>query len=248
MKLLLLDIETAPNLAHVWGLWQQNVAVNQIIDSGYVLCWGAKWLGQDEIFFNSLHSNPKDMLDNVHRLLGECDAVVHYNGASFDIPTLNREFVSNGMRPPAPYKQIDLLKTVKSQFRFPSNKLEYVAKALGIGEKMKHSGHELWIRCMADDATGWEEMKQYNIKDVMLLENLYHRLQPWIKGHPNHGLYDVAGVCPVCGSHNLHHRGRARTGTGIYLRLQCQDCGAWSREATTETTTEQRKALLRNIV
>ena len=43
MKTLTLDIETAPQVAHVWGLWQQNVGLPQLLESGYVMCFAAKW-------------------------------------------------------------------------------------------------------------------------------------------------------------------------------------------------------------
>jgi len=128
LKILLLDIETAPNVAHVWGMWQQNVGLPQLIDSGYVLCWAAKWLGDSDVMFGSVvKDGPKRMLKRIHKLLGESDAVIHYNGTKFDIPTLNKEFLLHGIEPPAPYQQIDLLRTARSKFRFASNKLDYVA-------------------------------------------------------------------------------------------------------------------------
>ena len=143
MKILLLDIETAPNIVHVWGLWQQNVAINQIIASGYVMCWAAKWYGNGEIMFDSVNrSRPKKMLQRIHQLIGEADVVVHYNGKSFDMPTLNKEFLTYGMLPPPPYKQIDLCVTAKREFRFPSNRLEYIARQLKIGEMIKHQGND----------------------------------------------------------------------------------------------------------
>ncbi len=55
MKILLLDIETSPNLAYVWGLFKQNVAINQIKESGSVLCWAAKWYGSRDVMFDSAH-------------------------------------------------------------------------------------------------------------------------------------------------------------------------------------------------
>jgi len=152
MKILLLDIETSPNTAHVWGLWNQNVSLNQLMESSYVMCWAAKWLGKKEILFDSIMENThKNMIKRIHRLLNECDAVIHYNGSKFDIPTLNKEFILHGMNPPSPYKEIDLLKTSRSRFKFPSNKLDYVAQALGVGKKVHHEGHELWLKCMAKD-------------------------------------------------------------------------------------------------
>ena len=186
MKILLLDIESSPNVAHVWGIWQQNVGLNQLMESSYVLCWAAKWLGEDEVMFDSVHvSKPKKMLRRIHDLISEADAVIHYNGTKFDMPTLNKEFLLHEMNPPAPYKQIDLLKQVRSQFRFPSNKLDYVAQRLGLGSKTAHEGHELWVKCMANDKDAWKRMEEYNVQDVVLLEKLYNRLLPWIKNHPN---------------------------------------------------------------
>lgn len=242
MKILLLDIETAPNVAHVWGLWQQNVGLNQIIDSGYVMCWAAKWYGEDEVMFDSVQqSKPKSMLRRIYKLLEDAEAVIHYNGTKFDIPTLNKEFLLYGMTPPAPYKQIDLLRTARSQFRFPSNKLDYIAKTLGLGGKVQHSGHELWIQCMARNGEAWEQMEAYNKQDVVLLEKVYDRLKPWIKGHANHGVYEDGLCCPNCSSIKYQRRGYAMTNAYKYQRFQCKDCGAWFRASKTDTAGEPKR-------
>lgn len=227
-----MDIETAPNIAHVWGLWQQNVGLPQLIDSSYVMCFAAKWLGDEKITFSSVEkTNPKRMLLKIWDLLEEADAVVHYNGTKFDIPTLNKEFLLYDLTPPAPYKQIDLLRVARSQFRFPSNKLDYVANALGLGKKTKHIGHELWVQCMANNPEAWKMMEEYNIQDVILLEKVYGKLQPWIKNHPNQNLFtNGEHVCPNCGGKHLHKRGTSYTIAGQYQRYKCTDCGAWSRD------------------
>jgi len=231
MKILLLDIETAPNLVHVWGLWQQNVAINQIIDSGYVMCWAAKWYGEDEVFFDSIHkSSHKGMIGRIHKMIDKADAVVHYNGSKFDMPTLNKEFLLLNLNPPSPYKQIDLLQTARSQFKFPSNKLDYIAKTLGLGQKVKHIGHELWIQCMAKNKEAWAMMEEYNKQDVVLLEKVYEKLRGWIKNHPNHGVHnDKEHVCPNCGGAHLQRRGFSFTAMGKFQRFQCGGCGTWSR-------------------
>lgn len=234
MKILLLDIETSPNTAHVWGLWQQNVSINQLMESSYVLCYAAKWLGEDEVHFDSVHqSKPKAMLKGIHVLLDEADAVVHYNGTKFDIPTLNKEFLLHRYNPPSPYKQIDLLRVVRSNFRFPSNKLDYVSQRLSLGKKHAHEGHDLWVKCMNGDKDAWGRMESYNIQDVVLLESLYSTLLPWIKSHPNHNLYTSDTVCPTCSGHRLQKRGTAVSITGTYQRYQCKDCGSWSQGAKT---------------
>ena len=52
-KILLLDIETSPNTAHVWGIWQQNISINQLLESSEILCFAAKWLGEKDIVFKT---------------------------------------------------------------------------------------------------------------------------------------------------------------------------------------------------
>lgn len=233
MKILLLDIETSPNTAHVWGLWQQNVSLNQLLESSYTMCYSAKWLGNKQVYFDSVQkSTSQDMLNGIHELLEQADAVVHYNGTKFDMPTLNKEFLVHGMNPPPPSKQIDLLRVVKSQFRFPSNKLDYVAQRLKLGKKNEHEGHTLWIKCMAGDKKAWKTMENYNIQDVLLLEKLYKRLLPWIKQPINLSLMkDRNGfVCPTCAKSNLISKGFNYTTTGAYQRYQCKSCGAFSTD------------------
>jgi DNA polymerase elongation subunit (family B) len=231
MKILLLDIETAPNVAHIWGLFKQNVGINQIMESSYVLCWAAKWLDEKEIKFSSVQkTNPKRMLLKIWDLLDEADAVIHYNGTKFDIPTLNKEFLLYGLTPPSPYKQIDLLRVARNQFKFPSNKLDYVAQALGLGKKTKHIGHELWIQCMANNPEAWGMMEEYNKNDVTLLEQVYGKLIPWIKTHANYSLHSTnPEVCPNCGGTHYQKRGFYYTSNCQYQRYKCQECGTWFR-------------------
>lgn len=247
MRVLFLDIETAPNTAHVWGLWQQDISLNQLLDSSYVMCWSGKWRGQKQIFFDSvMKSSPKSMIRRAHQCLEQADVVVHYNGKKFDIPTLNKEFVLHGLPPPAPYAQVDLLKVAQQQFRFPSNKLDYVAKALGLGQKVNHKGHGLWVECMAKDKAAWAKMEEYNKHDVALLEGVYDRLMPWIKSHPNHGLYDDTDerTCPNCGGHRLQNRGVYRTALYTYARMQCQKCGKWARSRRNDGASKSKDILV----
>lgn len=230
-KILLLDIETSPNTAHVWGIWQQNIAINQLLESSYTMCFAAKWLDNDEIFFDSVHkSEPKVMLKKIYDLIDEADAVVHYNGNKFDMPTLNKEFLLAGLTPPSPVKNIDLLQVAKKQFRFVSNKLDYVAQQLGLGKKTSHIGHDLWIQCMANNPEAWAMMEEYNKNDVILLEKVYYKFRPWIRNHINLSIFnDDEIVCPNCGSNNHHKRGFNITTVSKYQRHQCRDCGNWFR-------------------
>ena len=251
MKILLLDIETAPNKVYSWGLWDQNIATNQVQETSYILCWGAKWYGEEKIMFDSVKkSSPRAMLGKMHTLLDQADIVVHYNGVKFDIPTLNKEFIQLGFSPPAPYKQVDCLREVKRMFRFQSNKLDFVSQALDIGAKASHEGFELWIKCMdkkdPDHLGAWKRMEKYNRQDVKLLETLYTRLRPWIEKHPNMGAFEDIPACPKCGSEKRQQRGYAVTQMLKYPRYQCQGCGGWFRGNKSVSLRKQER--MANIV
>jgi len=244
IKMLHLDIETSPNTAHVWGLWKQNVSISQLMESSYTLCWSAKWHHERSVLYK--RNTTANFLEDLWALLDEADVVVHYNGKKFDIPTVNKEFALNSMAPPSPYKQIDLLQVVRNKFRFPSNKLDYVAQQFGLGEKHTHEGHALWVKCMNNDPASWKVMEKYNKQDVRLLEKLYDKILPWIDNHPNVGLYidPDKPMCPSCGSYKIHKRGFAKTTTQIYQRYQCTDCKSWIRGRQSQVPQEKSRHIL----
>lgn len=180
MKTLFLDIETTPMQVYTWGLWDQNISIDQIIKSTEMLCFGARWLGEKKVIFKSAHHDGKEeMLKELHKLMDQADVLVGWNSAAFDHKHINREFLENGMTPPSPVKDLDLMSITKANFLFPSNKLDYVAQKLEVGAKVKHSGFKLWLDCMAGDKKAWKNMKEYQIQDVNLLVELYDILLPW---------------------------------------------------------------------
>jgi hypothetical protein len=250
MKILLLDIETAPHRVFTWGLWNQNIGLNQIAAPGYTLCWSAKWYGNPEVMFASIYEDgKKKMLQGIYDLVAEADVVVHYNGTKFDIPTLNQEWLGMGWSPPAPFTEIDLYRTVKNRFRLPSNKLSYIAEYLKLGSKVNHKGMELWIECMNGEPDAWETMEQYNKQDTALLERLYDAVLPWVHNHPNHALYDDREMflCPNCGSPHVQKRGYHFTRTMRYQRYRCSACGSWSKERVSYYTKEKKAVVLAGI-
>ena len=190
--------------------------------------------------FDSVYkTDKKTMLKSIHALMDEADAIIHYNGNRFDIPMLNKEFLEAGMPPPSPAKHIDLLTTAKRQFRFVSNKLDYIAQRLGLGKKTAHEGHELWLKVMNNDRKAWKTMEEYNKNDVVLLEKVYDKFKAWIKSHPNHNAYSANTCCPNCGSRKLHKRGTAVNLSRQYQRYQCSECGKWSRAVKSEKVAKE---------
>lgn len=226
-------------------MWGVNIGIDQLFEGGRTICYAAKWVGQDEIVWR--HEGNPDFLATIHTLLNEADVILTYNGRKFDLPMLNREFVKAGYAPPAPYKHIDLLETVKKQFKFPSNKLDYVCRELGVGEKLSHEGFKLWVKCAQGDLEAWTKMRDYNIQDVLILEKLYERLLPWVSNHPNANLYSASNgqpICTTCGGDKLQRRGFHVTSVGRYQRYCCTTCGGWSRSRVTDVSKEDRATLL----
>lgn len=225
-KILLLDTETSPNTAFVWRLFKQTIPIGQLIESSFLMCWSAKWLGEEEILFDSfVQSSHAAMLKRLHKLMSEADAVVTYNGESFDIPVVNREFLIAGLPPPIPYKSDDLYRTIRRKFRFVSNKLDYICQQLELGEKRK-TDFKLWVDCMNRDKAAWSKMKEYNLQDVLLLEKLYFRILPWIQSPLNRSVLAEAPVCSKCGCDHLIRKGWHITRGNKYRRYQCKGCGA----------------------
>ncbi len=236
-KVLVLDIETAPITAHVWGLKDQNIGLNQIINDWYVLAWAAKWLGKDYVWYAD-QSKAKDMKDDrlllnkIWELLNEADIVITQYGSGFDAPRLNTRFLMAGMKPPSPYKHLDTYRIAKSAFDFTSNKLEYLTDKLCVKYKKlahkKYPGMSLWTECLKGNKQAWAEMKKYNIHDVLATEELYEKLKAWApQSAPE--VYHQNGICTVCGESKLIKNGYFRTKLGRWQRLKCDSCGRWQK-------------------
>jgi predicted RNA-binding Zn-ribbon protein involved in translation (DUF1610 family) len=87
-------------------------------------------------------------------------------------------------------------------------------------------------------------MEEYNVQDVIVMEELYEELLPWIDNHPNRGLYMEPGkdkVCPNCGGTHLRNKGYKRTRVLTYKQYQCLDCGFYPRERFTEDKGKNRR-------
>ena len=229
VRVLTLDIETMAALVRVYGLFKQNIGLNQIVEPTRTLCLCYKWLDEKQTHF--LRADEEGYAEKVRDLLSEADYVVHFNGIGFDIPHLQKDIALAGLTPPKPFKQIDLLRVVRKNFRFLSNKLDHVAQELGVGAKVKHAGFDLWTGCAAGDEKAWKEMEKYNRGDIKVTEALFLRLLPWIPMSAHIGQHTgQERCCPNCGSTELTRDGIAYANVTSYHLFQCAECGAWARD------------------
>lgn len=249
LKILVYDIETAPIIGYVWGLWDNNVALNQIKKDWHLLSWAAKWYGQpttkvmymDQRDAKNVEDDSK-ILKGIWNLLNEADVVLTQNGRKFDQKKLNARFIMNGMQPPSTYKHIDTKQIASRHFGFTSNKLEYLTEKLNVkykkGKHKKYPGFELWKECLAGNEVAWNELKKYNIYDVLSLEELYSKLLPW-DNTVNFNVYTGEDMVCNCGSKHLIKNGHVHAGMGKYQRYRCVDCGSNYRDRRSEKTTKK---------
>lgn len=253
-KTTILDIETATITAHVWGLWDQNVGLNQIAEDWRILSFASKTLGEKEITYVDAQrkEDERELLQVLWSILDDSDIIVAHNGKKFDIKKINARLIQEKFPPYSPVKIVDTLLVAKQVAAFTSNKLEYLTDRLCTVKKLKHSkfpGFELWKECFAGNPKAWAEMKKYNIRDITSLEELYLFLRPWMTGHPNTGAYIEPNspngvVCPRCGSEHVWKRGTSYTQVGQYQRYQCGDCKGWSRGRTLLKKALERKHII----
>lgn len=251
-KILFIDIETKPILAHVWRLFDQNVGLNQIQEDWSILSYCAKWKGSDEVIYEDLQGSEDfeddtKLLGNLWKLLNEADVVVGQNSKRFDVKKINARLVLNGYPKPSTFRQIDTLNIAKAQFGFTSNKLQFMTDKLCTQyKKLEHgkfAGHLLWSECMKNNPEAWSEMKLYNINDVLSLEELYDILSSWDNTLPNFDVY----VDEILDMNEWEEDGFHYTNLGKYKRYRNKITGVQRRSRVNLLPKEKRDSLLANI-
>lgn len=252
-RILVYDVETAPLQVHVWSMWQHGVGLNQVQGDWHLLSFAAKWLGEDEIVYRD-QSDVDDVEDDylllteLWDLLNEADIVVGQNVRRFDTKKVNARFILNGLPKPSTYRQIDTLEIAKQQFGFTSNKLEYLTDKLCVEtKKSKHEkfpGHKLWTECLNGNPEAWDEMRQYNIDDILATEELYNLLSSWDNKLPNFDVY----VDDVLDMSEWEFSGYHYTNLGKYKKYRSKVTGVQRRSRVNELSKEKRQSLLANIV
>lgn len=248
-----IDIETGPVLGAVWGLWKQNVSLEQIHEDWELLSFSYAFGDGAVKNHNRFKSTEMEMLRDLHAVIDKSDFIVAHNGRKFDLPKINARLIVNNFDPPSPTRVIDTLDVAKRTFKFTSNKLQYLTQTLTDTPKQKHSkfpGYELWAECLKGNPQAWDEMVKYNDQDVISLRALYKRLRPWMPNHPVMTLYsDKAKAdkphCHVCGSDDLRKRGFRTTNAGIYQRYNCNDCKSWTSSPYTTITKKDKPLITR---
>jgi DNA polymerase III alpha subunit (gram-positive type) len=249
-NIILMDVETTPNMMATWSLWDQHMGHKQIIKERSLICASWKRLGEKKVHAVSIkdcaYRYKKDVYDDFHVIkklraaLKDADIIIGHNGDKFDLKMFNGRCLVHGVPPMPPISTVDTLKVLKKEFRLNANRLDYVGKLLGYGGKY-FTEMKMWTDII-DPAVSYkiksaqiDKMVEYNKRDVELLEKVYCRLVGWTRNHPTIGL--IMGKedgCGHCGSDDLTPcKVPYRTKTRAYQMYVCNDCTGFNRSLET---------------
>ena len=225
-RILFYDIETAPNLAYVWGKYEQNVIA--YVKEWELLTFAYKWGDEKEVHSETrldYEGSEKKLVKSLWNVLSKADMVITHNGIQFDNKKMNAKFVEHKLPPLKPAAQIDTKSIAKRNFAFNSNKLDDLGQTLGLGRKVKHDGFDMWEGCIKGDPTAYANMARYNRQDVVLLESVYFRLRPYASTLPNMAVYSGKELgCEVCGG-KTKYVGNVVVGRTERGLMKCYACG-----------------------
>jgi len=232
-KRLFFDIETSPNIGFFWSAgYKLNIPYDNIIKERAIICICYKWEGEDKVYSLQWdeNQNDKEMLEKFILVANDAKELVGHNGDKYDLPWIRTRCLYHRIPTFPNYTTIDTLKSAKSKFYFNSNKLDYIAKFLGLGQKI-HTGFDLWKNIILNkDENALKEMMIYCENDVILLEKVYNELSTYIPAKTHHGVIQGGEkfTCPECGSYNMVYSKKRLTALGTSrIQTQCKECGKY---------------------
>lgn len=250
-RVLIYDIETALQIVANFDLRDEFTPHTNILAERYIICAAWRWLGESKVNTVSVLDDPKrydknphddaHVVKTLHDVLSQADCIVAHYGDAFDKKYINTRILFHGLPALPPIASIDTYKVAKANFRFNSNKLDYIGRYLGLGGKI-NTPHGLWLDVLNGSKKAIQTMITYNKRDVTLLESVFKKLVPYMPNHINRELFGGAG-CPRCGSTQIQSRGFHRAISRVYRRWQCQKCSGWFKSNKAEPTSAKFRIL-----
>ena len=232
IKRLFFDIETSPMIVYSWRVgYNISLPYDNVIEDWKVICISYKWEHEDKVknlTWDSDHCD-KQMLIDFIKIANEADEIIAHNGDRFDIKKVRTRCIYHRIPMFPKYRTLDTLKKAKGSFTFPNNKLDTIAKYLGVGAKLKHDGFDMWVKCVEGDKQALKDMVKYCDMDIIVLEDVYLTMQNYIKPNTHAGVHNgnLKHSCPTCGNDEdltLLKNDVTQKGT-ISRVIECESCG-----------------------
>lgn len=246
------DIETLPVVATTFRLRDAYIPHDNIVENTSLVCASWRYIDhrgepKSPMRHASIMDDPKrfkkdiyddkHVIEELHKALSEADVYLYQNGAAFDLKHFNARALYHGLTSVPKKQEIDTLKQARKHFRMDSNRLDYIGRFLGVGEKMDTGGMELWnnITQLKYPPVGKEpdkdlaiksikKMIRYNKQDVNLLIDVFKELRPYID-LPNFSLYmGKVTACSHCGGQDIRANGWRYTKATKHRRYWCKSC------------------------
>ena len=229
-KRLFFDIETSPMIVYSWRVgYNLNIPYGNIIEDWKIITICYKWEGDNTVYslkWDKKH-NDKQLLIDFIKIANQADEIIGHNGDRFDIKKVRTRCIYHRVPMFPKYRTLDTLKKARSGFAFDSNKLDAIAKFLGVGAKLEHEGFEMWVKCMHNDEDALKKMIEYCMVDVVVLEDVYTAMQHYIKPNSHAGVANGGAKysCPICGNEEIELIKNDVTEKGTISRVvKCKHC------------------------
>jgi uncharacterized protein YprB with RNaseH-like and TPR domain len=231
IKRLFFDIETSYLVGWFWRTGKTGfINHNQIIEDKKIICISYKWQYEDTVHTLRWTKNQcdKSMIKAFIKILGEADEIIGHNGDRFDIKEIRTRAIKQGLLMFPLYRTLDTLKKARRYFNFNSNRLDYLGQFLEVGRKLDHEGIDLWHKIIRNKCPeALDRMVDYCEQDVILLEDVFNALSPYIDHNTNHAViqgYDK-WQCPNCSSDKVEMHHTDTTAMGWIRRFfKCNVC------------------------
>lgn len=231
IRRLFYDIETSPMKVFSWRIGSKiNLSHQNIIEPWKIICISYKWEGQEKVHSIKWDKDQcdKTLVEKFVKILNQADEICAHNGDRFDIKKIRTRAILHNVPMKPKYRSIDTLKKAKSHFSFNSNSLNSLAMDLGLGEKLKHTGFDMWVDVLNKDKDALKLMIEYCNKDVVLLEDVFFALQNYITHNTNVSTHNdgLKCACPNCASEDVTLNRNNFTALGTIKReMFCNSCG-----------------------
>lgn len=229
-KRLFFDIETSPMVVYSWRVgYKLNISYENIIDDWKIIAICYKWQGENTVHaltWDKDHSD-RTMLEEFVKVANSADELIGHNGDRFDIKKIRTRCIYHRIPMFPKYRSLDTLKKARGGFAFDSNKLDAIAKYLGVGAKVEHEGFPMWVKCLKGDKVALDNMVFYCKGDVVVLEDVYTAMQHYIKPNSHSGVANggTKYSCPICGCEEIELIKNDVTEKGTISRVvKCKSC------------------------
>ena len=229
------EAETSRPRILMWDIEAEDLKA----DWGEMICYAIKPLGEEPYAVSTLDFRKrrrtyldwdKEVVRQAVKDLSEADAVVTWYGWRSDRRFLNARCAYYGFDPiPPSLPHIDCWRTAKDHMGLSSNRLNNVQDFFKLATEKTPLEKDTWRKARRGHRDSSKYVVDHCLADVIVLEEAYLKLRPYMPTHPNVNLMiGSRHSCPKCGAGQEYvgTAGVHYATTRCYIRVRCSSCGS----------------------